>query len=80
MSALARGVPTLVFLVLSSACTTSPSAVVVTYNVGLARGFVDYADQRAEPVAAAVAALDADVVCLQEVWLREEVGTGWETR
>lgn len=58
-------------------CEQAQGATLVTYNVGLARGFVDYADQRAEPVAQAIAALDADVVCLQEVWLREEVGSGY---
>lgn len=40
----------------------------VTYNVGLARGFVPYADERVAPAVAAIAELDADVVCLQEVW------------
>ena len=39
-----------------------------TYNVGLARGFVDFAEERAQPLADALAGMDADVVCLQEVW------------
>jgi endonuclease/exonuclease/phosphatase family metal-dependent hydrolase len=45
----------------------------VTFNAGLARGFVDLAAERAPLVADAVAALDADVVALQEVWAPEDV-------
>jgi endonuclease/exonuclease/phosphatase family metal-dependent hydrolase len=41
---------------------------VVTFNTGLLRGGVPYAAERAGPVAAAIAALDADVVSLQELW------------
>jgi endonuclease/exonuclease/phosphatase family metal-dependent hydrolase len=40
----------------------------VTFNAGLARGFVDLAGERVDPVVAAVADLDADVVAVQEVW------------
>jgi endonuclease/exonuclease/phosphatase family metal-dependent hydrolase len=40
----------------------------ITFNVGLARGFVPYAEERVAPAAAAIAALDADIICLQEVW------------
>jgi endonuclease/exonuclease/phosphatase family metal-dependent hydrolase len=43
-------------------------AAVVTWNVGLAEGYVDYAPQRRPEILKAVAALEADVVCLQEVW------------
>jgi len=52
-------------------------ASVVTYNVGLARGFVSYADERLDPAADAIASLDADAVCLQEVWLREDEEGNW---
>jgi endonuclease/exonuclease/phosphatase family metal-dependent hydrolase len=45
----------------------------VTYNAGLAVGFVPGASTRGADTAAAVAALDADVVCLQEVWLPADV-------
>lgn len=41
---------------------------VASFNVGLARGFVPLAEERLAPAAAAIAALDADVICLQEVW------------
>ncbi len=47
-------------------------ATFVTYNVGLAAGFVDYAPQRQAPVAELVGSLDADVVCLQEVWSQDD--------
>lgn len=40
----------------------------VTFNGGLARGFVPYADERASEVANAVGALDVDLVCVQEFW------------
>ncbi len=39
-----------------------------TMNVGLAGAFVPNETERRDPVIAAVAAMDADVVCLQEVW------------
>lgn len=45
----------------------------VTYNAGLAVGFVPAADHRTPAIGPAVAELDADVVCLQEVWLPEQV-------
>ena len=65
-------------VLLFAGCESSGSAALVTYNVGLARGFVDHADARAMPAAAAIAALDADVVCLQEVWLREDPEMGYQ--
>ncbi len=49
-----------------------PTAI-ATYNAGLAIGFVPGAEDRAPKVADAVAALDVDVVCLQEVWEPEHV-------
>jgi endonuclease/exonuclease/phosphatase family metal-dependent hydrolase len=48
--------------------TPAEGFTVVTYNLGLARNFVPFAEERLADVIAAVAALDADVVCLQEVW------------
>ena len=44
------------------------STTFATYNMGLARNFVPFAEERLTPGIAAVAALDADVICLQEVW------------
>ncbi len=44
-----------------------------TYNAGLAVGFVDYADERQPAIGEGIAALEADVVCLQEVWLPEQI-------
>ncbi len=40
----------------------------VTYNAGLAVGFVPASNERAPLTAAAVGELEADIVCLQEVW------------
>src|SRR5690606_27482063 len=39
-----------------------------TFNVGLAGAFVPNEATRREPVIAAVAAMESDIVCLQEVW------------
>lgn len=50
----------------------APKAL-VTYNVGLAVGFVPAANDRADDAIAAIAALEDDVVCLQEIWLPEHV-------
>ncbi|MEM9692266.1 MAG: endonuclease/exonuclease/phosphatase family protein [Myxococcota bacterium] len=41
----------------------------VTYNLGLAPGFVPAADSRTDLASAAAVALDSDVLCVQEVWL-----------
>ncbi len=51
----------------------SSDVTFVTYNAGLAVGFVPGANERSAPVSQAVAGLDADVVCLQEMWLPEHV-------
>ena len=54
---------------LVSPALAAPDALTVeTWNVGLAHGFVDHADQRAPAIADAVASSGADVLCLQEVW------------
>ncbi|MCB9673781.1 MAG: endonuclease/exonuclease/phosphatase family protein [Alphaproteobacteria bacterium] len=50
-----------------------PSGTFVTYNAGLAIGFVPGANERTDAVAGAIATLDADVVCLQEVWTPGQV-------
>lgn len=57
----------LVLFFLLSACSASGPEVLTTYNAGLAIGFVPGAEDRAPATAAAIGALDADVVCLQEV-------------
>ena len=45
----------------------------VTYNAGLAVGFVPGAVERTPGTTAAIAALPADVICLQEVWAPDQV-------
>ncbi len=60
------------------ACGTSSAPdetklTLVTWNVGLATGFVDYASQRLPIIVDTLRALDADVLCLQEVWTPEDV-------
>lgn len=47
--------------------------VLDTYNAGLAIGFVPGAPSRTPLVAEALAGLESDVVCLQEVWLPDQI-------
>ena len=51
----------------SSSSPETESFKVVTYNVGLAEGFVPNTEERVAPNGEALNALDADVICLQEV-------------
>ena len=39
-----------------------------TYNTGLARAYVDLAEERSPHMGSAVAGIEADVICLQELW------------
>jgi endonuclease/exonuclease/phosphatase family metal-dependent hydrolase len=67
-------------LLLLMACNNGPMTV-VTYNAGLAEGFVPGTLDRAQKTADAVAAVEADVICLQEVWQpahAELYTAGWE--
>lgn len=54
--------------------STGARASFATYNVGLATGFVPLAEERRETVTNAIPTIDADVVCLQEVWLNDVEG------
>lgn len=57
----------------SGSCTTvGPNATVVTYNAGLATNFVGYAPERLPELGPALGKLNADVICLQEVWTDED--------
>ena len=46
--------------------------VVDSFNVALAGSFIPYEAERRQPIADAIAAHDADVLCLQEVWTQED--------
>lgn len=46
----------------------APTLTLGTYNAGLAVGFVEHAAERAPVTTAALAALDFDVLCVQEYW------------
>jgi len=48
------------------------SISVTTWNVGLAYGYVDFAEERQSAIVQALAGLDSDVVCLQEVWTEDD--------
>lgn len=58
----------LLALIALAGCGPQEPLTAVSFNAGLAVGFVDAAPARKQPVADAVAGLDADIVCLQEVW------------
>ncbi len=69
--------PNLVFLIIFAlviGCTESsessePMEVVVdTFNVALAGAFIPYESERRQPIVEAIAASEADILCLQEVW------------
>tara|TARA_R110001599_G_scaffold353231_1_gene591029 strand:- start:110870 stop:112099 length:1230 start_codon:yes stop_codon:yes gene_type:complete len=48
---------------------------ITSYNVGLALNFVAFTDERLVANEALLADSDSDVICLQEVWLDEQVET-----
>jgi endonuclease/exonuclease/phosphatase family metal-dependent hydrolase len=50
-----------------------PAQHAVTFNAGLARNYVPHVDPRRAGVIEALSGLDAEVVCLQEVWEDEDV-------
>lgn len=61
-------------LVLVWACSESSSSresqevTVDTFNVALAGAFIPFEAERRQPIVDAIAAADADILCLQEVW------------
>ena len=47
---------------------------VATFNVGMARGYVDHAAERLEPIIEAIRSLEeTDVLCVQEIWNDEDI-------
>jgi endonuclease/exonuclease/phosphatase family metal-dependent hydrolase len=69
-----RFVTCLVLVVAACGDDAAPQQTsLVTYNLGLASGFVDYAAQRRPVLIELVSGFDADVVCLQEVWTQDDV-------
>ncbi|MSP92506.1 MAG: hypothetical protein EXR79_12020 [Myxococcales bacterium] len=65
-------------LVGATACTSDPAASAVTasaitWNAGLADNFVPWTAQRRKPVLDAIKQADSEVLCLQEVWLDDDV-------
>lgn len=54
-------------------CGSPEPFTAVSYNGGLAQGFVAAAQDRAQGTADAVAAVDADVICVQEFWQADHV-------
>lgn len=64
-----RIVPLIVLL----GCGSPEPVAVSSYNAGLAKSFVRGAEERTGPTAGATGGIEADVVCLQEVWAPEAV-------
>lgn len=60
-------------IALLAGCGSTESGTFVSYNAGLAVGFVPGANERRDSTAAAIAGLDADVICVQEVWLPDQI-------
>ena len=56
-----------------STASREPEEVIVdSFNVALAGAFIPYEAERRQPIADAIAAHDADVLCLQEVWTQSD--------
>ncbi|MGB5283369.1 MAG: endonuclease/exonuclease/phosphatase family protein [Polyangiales bacterium] len=56
-----------------NATSRAPEEVIVdSFNVALAGAFIPYEAERRQPIADAIAAHDADVLCLQEVWTQAD--------
>jgi endonuclease/exonuclease/phosphatase family metal-dependent hydrolase len=53
--------------------TNSDQFQIVTFNAGLALGFVDYTRERAPLVPGALNDLATDLICVQEIWQTEHV-------
>ncbi|MEM6787217.1 MAG: endonuclease/exonuclease/phosphatase family protein [Myxococcota bacterium] len=53
--------------------TPTVDVTAVTYNLGLAVGFVPAAEARTDVTPQEMASLGADILCLQEVWLPDQV-------
>jgi len=57
----------------TSTTDREPEEVIVdAFNVALAGSFIPYEAERRQPIADAIAAHDADILCLQEVWTQED--------
>ncbi|MEM8610157.1 MAG: endonuclease/exonuclease/phosphatase family protein, partial [Myxococcota bacterium] len=50
----------------------STSVVVETFNLALAGSFIPFEEERRQPLAEAIAAAEADILCLQEVWTQAD--------
>ena len=73
------GLTALSFALIVAGCETDDAGssakpiTVATWNLGLAYNFVPLTNERREQTMAAAAAIDADLVCLQEVWAETDV-------
>ncbi|MBI2519154.1 MAG: endonuclease/exonuclease/phosphatase family protein [Bdellovibrio sp.] len=62
----------LAFALNLSAQTISPPITLVTYNLGLAHGFVDLAKERRVEQEKILPKVPADIFCMQEVWSKKD--------
>jgi len=65
-------VPLLVLGACSSSDREAEDVTIDTFNVALAGAFIPYEAERRQPLAEAIAGMDSDVVCLQEVWTQAD--------
>jgi len=65
-----------VSLLVLEACSSSDrdaeDVTIDTFNVALAGAFIPYEAERRQPLAEAIAEMDSDIVCLQEVWTQAD--------
>lgn len=66
--AIAGGIP----LILGCQISDSVELVVETFNVNLSGAYGPYGAERRLPIIDSISDMDADVVCLQEIWLQED--------
>ncbi|OFZ12963.1 MAG: hypothetical protein A2X86_09045 [Bdellovibrionales bacterium GWA2_49_15] len=53
-------------------CSHTYALELLTYNLGLANGFVDHYEERRLPLFAKIKDSQADIICLQELWSEED--------
>jgi endonuclease/exonuclease/phosphatase family metal-dependent hydrolase len=65
-------VPLLVLGACSSSDPEAQDVTIDTFNLALAGAFIPYEAERRQPLADAIAEMDSDIVCLQEVWTQAD--------
>lgn len=72
----------LFFLITILSLNSYASLTIETFNVGLAKGFVDLSEEREPEVIKAIEKSNADIICIQEAWditLRDKITNALKT-